>query len=120
DEVGRCVRQGECSGISAQDPRGTQDCHRALPASHLTNPYPPLPASQVTTSLVVMVATMHHLMGAAEIGRRLGLSRQRVQQLLRRPDFPTPDVDLAMGKVWRTEDVEEWIRVHRPADAGPV
>lgn len=61
-----------------------------------------------------MLLDVHHLMGAAEIGDRLGVSRQRVQQLVNRPDFPRPDADLAMGKVWRSEDVEAWIRQYRP------
>jgi prophage regulatory protein len=64
-----------------------------------------------------MVAVMHHLMGAAEIGARLGLSRQRVQQLIARPDFPRPEQELAMGKVWSTESIERWIAEHRPGDA---
>ena len=55
-----------------------------------------------------------HLMGAREIEHRLGVSRQRVQQLLAREDWPEPYDVLAMGKVWRNEDVDEWIRKHRP------
>jgi len=61
-----------------------------------------------------MFAAVRHLMGAAEIGTRLGVSRQRVQQLVSRPDFPAPVVVLGMGKVWETGDVEQWIREHRP------
>jgi predicted DNA-binding transcriptional regulator AlpA len=61
-----------------------------------------------------MVAVVHHLMGAAEIGARLGVSRQRVQQLVSRPDFPAPVVVLGMGKVWESGDVERWIQEHRP------
>jgi prophage regulatory protein len=61
-----------------------------------------------------MVTVMHHLMGAAEIGERLGVSRQRVQQLVSRPDFPAPVRVLSMGKVWESEDVERWIAEHRP------
>jgi len=57
--------------------------------------------------------------GTAEIADRLGVSRQRVQQLIGRPDWPEPFVVLAMGKVWWTKDVEAWIRDHRPADPGP-
>lgn len=65
-----------------------------------------------------MLAVMHHLMGAAEIGERLGgISRQRVYQLTSRPDFPTPAHVLQMGKVWNTEDVEKWIEQYRPDDA---
>jgi prophage regulatory protein len=53
-------------------------------------------------------------MGAREIEVRLGVSRQRVQQLTARADFPAPYDELAMGKVWRIEDVEAWIRERRP------
>jgi len=59
-----------------------------------------------------------YLMGAREIENRLGVSRQRVQQLVSRPDFPVPYDELAMGKVWRKEDVEQWIARHRPLDVG--
>lgn len=59
-----------------------------------------------------MLTAVHHLIGAAEIGELFGVSRQRVQQLVNRPDFPKPDVELAMGKVWKTEDVIEWGRAH--------
>jgi predicted DNA-binding transcriptional regulator AlpA len=38
----------------------------------------------------------------------LGVSRQRVQQLVNRNDFPEPEVALDMGKVWKREDVEAW------------
>ena len=51
---------------------------------------------------------MHHLVGAQEIARMFGVSRQRVQQLTSRTDFPAPAVVLAAGKVWHTEDVVRW------------
>lgn len=54
-------------------------------------------------------------MGAAEIAQRLGVSRQRVQQLVNRPDWPAPVAELTMGKIWSARDVEAWIRQHRPA-----
>jgi prophage regulatory protein len=59
-----------------------------------------------------------YLMGAREIENRLGVSRQRVQQLVARADFPAPYDELAMGKVWRKEDVERWIAEYRPIDVG--
>lgn len=68
--------------------------------------------------MLAMFAVMHHLMGTAEIALRLGVTRQRVQQLVVRPDFPKPDHELIMGNVWKTEDVEAWIQEHRP-DLGP-
>lgn len=59
-----------------------------------------------------MVAAVHHLVGSAEIGRMLGVSRQRVQQLIKRKDFPKPEVVLDMGKVWKRAQVEQWARDH--------
>lgn len=59
-------------------------------------------------------------MGSAEIAALFDVTRQRVQQLINKPDFPAPVADLAMGKVWRTEDVRAWgVKTNRiePADA---
>jgi prophage regulatory protein len=53
-------------------------------------------------------------MGPDEIRVRLGVSRQRAYILMNRRDFPEPWRELAMGKVWRSSDVEAWIKVHRP------
>ena len=47
-------------------------------------------------------------MGPEEIRDRLGVSRQRAYILIGRKDFPEPWVELAMGKVWRSTDVEEY------------
>jgi prophage regulatory protein len=52
--------------------------------------------------------------GSREIQQRLGVSRQRVQQLIARPDWPAPYEVLAMGKIWLRADVEIWIARHRP------
>jgi prophage regulatory protein len=60
------------------------------------------------------------LMGSHEIRMRLGgMSRQRVYQLTSHRSFPEPVAELEMGKVWHSDDVEDWIRRHRPdlADA---
>lgn len=83
-----------------------------LRTSHVTSLSHVLPSSQVTTSIVPMVSDVHHLVGSAEIGRMLGVGRQRVQQLINRDDFPKPEVVLDMGKVWKREDVESWARDH--------
>jgi len=56
-----------------------------------------------------------HLMGSAEIGKRLGgITRTRVYQITQRRNFPAPVAQLQMGNVWLAEDVEDWIRQHRP------
>ncbi|WP_436519590.1 helix-turn-helix transcriptional regulator [Actinoplanes sp. HUAS TT8] len=49
------------------------------------------------------------LMGAREIGERLGVCRQRIQQLSERDDFPEPFQALSMGRVWWECDVEVWV-----------
>ncbi len=54
------------------------------------------------------------LMGAAEIGRLLGVSRQRVQKLVKTSGFPAPVAVLDMGKVWLAEEVRAWA-ARRPA-----
>jgi predicted DNA-binding transcriptional regulator AlpA len=66
-----------------------------------------------------MVAGVHHLVGSAEIAAILGVSRQRVQQLIARPDFPQPEVVLAMGKVWRKADVLAWAKAHGRLGGSP-
>jgi predicted DNA-binding transcriptional regulator AlpA len=48
-------------------------------------------------------------MGVAEIAELLQVSRQRVDQLTRRDDFPEA-AQLASGRVWRREDVERWAK----------
>jgi prophage regulatory protein len=53
-------------------------------------------------------------MGPDEIRTRLGVSRQRAYIVMNRRDFPAPWRELAMGKVWKSTDVEAWIKVHRP------
>lgn len=46
--------------------------------------------------------------GPAEIGQILGVSRQRVTQLMASDDFPAPWVELASGRVWRDSDIVAW------------
>jgi prophage regulatory protein len=52
------------------------------------------------------------VMGAAEIADRLGVTRQRVYQIVGKKGFPDPIVQLAMGQ-W-TEDIETWVAANRP------
>jgi predicted DNA-binding transcriptional regulator AlpA len=81
-------------------------------SSHMTSMTGALVSSQVTSCLPTMVLAVHHLVGSAEIAQLLGVSRQRVQQLIASPDFPAPDAVLAMGKVWLRADVIAWARAH--------
>ena len=54
------------------------------------------------------------LMGTAEIAKAMGVGRQRAYQISRQKGFPDPVDTLEMGAVWAAEDVEAWIREHRP------
>ena len=49
-----------------------------------------------------------HLVGPQEVCEILGVSRQRLQQLAARPDFPEPVVELALARVWETEAIRAW------------
>lgn len=51
------------------------------------------------------------IMGLAEVAERLGVTPSRAGTISRRKDFP-PAARLTAGRVWSTEDVEEWIREH--------
>lgn len=51
------------------------------------------------------------LVGAKEIGKILGVSRQRVHELRRtHDDFPEPVATLASGAVWDRDQVVKWAK----------
>ncbi|MEA2702138.1 MAG: hypothetical protein QOD63_83 [Actinomycetota bacterium] len=53
-----------------------------------------------------------HLLGPAEAAALLGVSRQRLLQLLDAyPDFPQP-TKLTVGRIWERKAVEEWATAH--------
>lgn len=62
------------------------------------------------------------LMGIAEIAALVGRTRQRAWQITTTPGFPEPVQTLNMGKVWRADDVRDWVAANprRPLgrDAG--
>ncbi|WP_231956666.1 MULTISPECIES: AlpA family transcriptional regulator [unclassified Actinoplanes] len=67
-----------------------------------------------------MKTTRPRLMGTTEICVRLGdLSRQRVNQLSAKTNFPKPIADLAQGRVWLADEIEEWIARHRTTPMPP-
>jgi len=55
------------------------------------------------------------LMSLGEIRRRLGISRQRADQLSRRSGWPAPYAKLSIGRVRLAKDIEAWIKRNRPA-----
>jgi len=52
------------------------------------------------------------LVGVAEMALMLGVTRQRVQQLTQRPDFPAPAHRLIMGNAWRLVDFTDWAKAN--------
>lgn len=61
----------------------------------------------------------HHLVGTAEIAVMLGVSRQRVSQLIESyEDFPAPEVELSAARVWSRTAVEMWIASHPEREPG--
>ena len=48
------------------------------------------------------------LVGLAEIGAMLGVSRQRVDQLARSKGFPEPVATISAGRIWLRDEVEQW------------
>lgn len=54
-----------------------------------------------------------HLLGVAEIAAMLGVSRQRVHQLIQESgDFPVPEAELAGGRIWARSAVAAWLSAH--------
>jgi len=51
----------------------------------------------------------HHLVGLTEIAKMFGVSRQRVDEIVRTDEsFPEPEVVISAGRIWSREAVEEW------------
>ena len=61
----------------------------------------------------------NHLVGVAEICDILGVSRQRVAQIIETyDDFPEPEVEIAAGRVWSRAVVQTWATVHHHRPPG--
>jgi predicted DNA-binding transcriptional regulator AlpA len=54
------------------------------------------------------------LVGLTEIAEMFGVSRQRVDQIVRAdPTFPEPVAVITAGRIWRRSAVERWARRSR-------
>jgi FtsZ-interacting cell division protein YlmF len=61
------------------------------------------------------------LVGVAEIAQMVGVSRQRINELVRSdPDFPTPEAELAAGRIWTRKDIERWMAARLLSQKGAV
>lgn len=56
------------------------------------------------------MSAIQELLTGEQVAERLGLSRQRVQQLSGRPDFPPPAGRVGKATVWRAGDVDDYSR----------
>jgi predicted DNA-binding transcriptional regulator AlpA len=61
---------------------------------------------------------INDIVGTSEIADLLGVSRQRVHQLMRTRGFPPAVALLAAGWVWAADDIVEWQLRHRPLAPG--
>jgi len=55
-----------------------------------------------------MLAIVETLVGSYELTQLLGVKRARVYQISSAEDFPQPAAVLAMGSIWRLDDIKEW------------
>jgi len=59
------------------------------------------------------------VVGVPEMAEILGVTRQRVYQLIEAyDDFPDPIAKLAVGRIWSRAAVEEWNRLHGDRPTG--
>jgi len=53
------------------------------------------------------------LVSVPEIAEMLGVSRQRVHQIIQAyADFPRPEAELAVGRIWRRDLIAAWMAEH--------
>lgn len=55
-----------------------------------------------------MMLGVDELAAMPEVARLLGVSRQRVYQLIEAGGFPEPVAVLSVGRIWRRSDVVAW------------
>jgi len=68
-----------------------------------------------------MLAIVESLVGSYELTQLLGVKRARVFQITNTADFPPPAAVLAMGSIWRLEDIKEWAyRKGRPLNLDAI
>ena len=54
---------------------------------------------------------VHHLVGVAEIAEMLGVSRQRVNAIVKsQATFPEPQAELSAGRIWLRSEVVAWAK----------
>ena len=56
---------------------------------------------------------VHHLVGVAEIAEMFGVTRQRVNAIVKTSeDFPEPEAELSAGRIWLRSAIVAWADAH--------
>jgi len=64
-------------------------------------------------SLSRILSVPQDLVSVPEVAAMLGVSRQRVHQIIQSyADFPEPEAELGVGRIWRRDLVADWIARH--------
>jgi predicted DNA-binding transcriptional regulator AlpA len=66
--------------------------------------------------LPIYLGFRDEIVTAIDIGRRLGVSNQRVHQLVGQGQFPRSILTFGRSHVWRRDDVDAWIDRRCAAD----
>jgi len=64
--------------------------------------------------------TSPELLTIRAIADRLGVSRQRAQQIVREKGFPEPGEIVVTYKGWDPRAVDAWAATHRPPEPAPA
>jgi predicted DNA-binding transcriptional regulator AlpA len=60
------------------------------------------------------------LVSIVEVAEMLGVSRQRAHQIMRSyADFPKPEAELAVGRIWQRQPIASWIESHPRSSGRP-
>lgn len=59
--------------------------------------------------MTLTVPRVHHLVSRVEIADMLGVSRQRLHQIIAAGGFPEPVANLGIGQVWERAAVRRWV-----------
>ena len=65
-----------------------------------------------------MQALVGELVAFNEIVETLRVSRRTARAYINRSDFPAPVDELAVGRIWRRNDVEAWAAAKLPLPLG--
>lgn len=58
--------------------------------------------------------TPEDLLGTSEVAKMLGVSKQRIHALRKKPTFPKPIVTLAATPIWSAVDIKAFLSDWRP------